>query len=111
MMDRSHDLSISSQAKAPNISRSTVHCLPRAAPAADLAMMRRMDQLHLDLPFAGSRMLRDPLHAAEGRGIGRQHVATLVKRMGIAAIHRRPGISKPAPGHKVHPCLLRNLPI
>ena len=110
MIDRSHDLSIASQANALNISRSSVYYLPRAVPAADLAIMRRMDQLHLDFPFAGSRMLRDLLHA-EGVAIGRQHVATLMKRMGIAAIHRRPNTSKPAPGHKIYPYLLRNVPI
>jgi putative transposase len=110
MIDRSHDLSIASQAKALNISRSGVYHLPRAVPAADLAIMRRMDQLHLDFPFAGSRMLRDLLNA-EGVEIGRQHVATLMKRMGIAAIHRRPNTSKPAPGHKIYPYLLRNVPI
>jgi putative transposase len=110
MIDRSHDLSITRQAKALNISRSTVYYLPRAVPAADLAIMRRMDQLHLDFPFAGSRMLRDLLHA-EGMAIGRRHVATLMKRMGIAAIYRRPNTSKPAPGHKIYPYLLRNLPI
>src|SRR3954452_5799662 len=110
MIDRSHDLSISSQAEALNISRSSVYYLPRAVPAGDLAIMRPMDQLHLDFPFAGSRMLRDLLHA-EGMGIGRRHVATLMKRMGIAAIYRRPNTSKPAPGHKIYPYLLRNLPI
>src|SRR3954454_8106863 len=110
MIDRSHDLSIASQAKALNISRSSVYYLPRAVPAADLAIMRRMDQLHLDFPFAGSRMLRDLLNA-EGVEIGRQHVATLMKRMGIAAIHRRPNTSKPAPGQKIYPYLLRNVPI
>jgi putative transposase len=110
MIDRSHDLSIASQANALNISRSSVYYLPRAVPAADLAIMRRMDQLHLDFPFAGSRMLRDLLNA-EGVEIGRQHVATLMKRMGIAAIYRRPNTSKPAPGHKIYPYLLRNVPI
>src|SRR5215207_6627182 len=59
MIDRSHGLSITSQAKSLNISRSSVYYLPRAVPAADLALMRRMDQLHLDFPFAGSRMLRE----------------------------------------------------
>jgi putative transposase len=110
MIDRSHDLSITSQAHALNISRSSVYYLPRAASAADLAIMRRMDQLHLDFPFAGSRMLRDLLHA-EAVAIGRRHVATLMQRMGIEAIYRRPSTSKPAPGHKIYPYLLRNLPI
>ena len=110
MIDRSHDLPITSQAKALNISRSSVYYLPRAVPAADLAIMRRIDELHLDFPFAGSRMLRDLLNA-EGVAIGRRHVATLMKRMGIEAIYRRPNTSKPAPGHKIYPYLLRNLPI
>ncbi len=85
MIDRSHALPITSQAKALNISRSGIYCLPRAVPAADLAIMRRMDELHLDFPFAGSRMLRDLLKA-EGVKIGRCHVATLMKRMGIEAL-------------------------
>jgi putative transposase len=110
MIDQSHDLSITGQAKALNISRSSVYYLPRTVPAADLAIMRRMDQLHLDFPFAGSRMLRDLLHA-EGMKIGRQHIATLMRRMGIEAIYRRPNTSKPAPEHKIYPYLLRNLSI
>src|ERR1700675_2140367 len=72
--------------------------------------MRRMDELHLELPFAGSRMLRDLLNA-EGLVIGRKHVAPLMKRMGIEAIHRKPNTSKPAPRHKIYPYLLRNVPV
>src|SRR3954452_20938728 len=89
MIDRSHDLSITSQAKALNISRSSVDHLPRAVPAADLAIMRQMDQLHLDFPFAGSRMLRDLLNA-EAVAIGRRHAATLMQRAIEAEIHGRP---------------------
>jgi putative transposase len=110
MIDRSHELPITRQAKALNISRSGVYYRPRAVPAADLAIMRRMDELHLDFPFAGSRMLRDLLNA-EGVAIGRRHVATLMKRMGIEAVYRRPDTSKPAPGHKIYPYLLRDLPV
>ena len=110
MIDRRHDLSITKQAEALGISRSSVYYLPRPVPVADLALMRRMDELHLDLPFAGSRMLRDLLNA-EGAKIGRRHVATLMRRMGIEAIYRRPNTSKPAPGHKVYPYLLRDLPV
>ena len=110
MIDREHDLSITKQAKALNISRGSVYYLPRPVSAADLAVMRRMDELHLELPFAGSRMLRDLLNA-EGIVIGRRHVATLMKRMGIEAIYRAPNTSKPAPGHKIYPYLLRNLPV
>jgi putative transposase len=110
MIDRSHELPIASQARALNISRSGVYYRPRAVPAADLAIMRRMDELHLDFPFAGSRMLRDLL-SAEGVAIGRRHVATLMKRMGIEAVYRRPNTSKPAPGHEIYPYLLRDLPV
>jgi putative transposase len=110
MIDRHHELSISKQAKALKISRGSVYYLPRPVSAANLAVMRRMDELHLELPFAGSRMLRDLLNA-EGLVIGRQHVATLMKRMGIEAIYRKPNTSKPAPGHKIYPYLLRNVPV
>src|ERR1700730_18208115 len=72
--------------------------------------MRRIDELHLDFPFAGSRMLRDLL-AADGFAVGRLHVATLMKRMGIEALYRRPSTSKPAPGHKIYPYLLRELAV
>jgi putative transposase len=72
--------------------------------------MRRMDELHLDFPFAGSRMLRDLL-AGDGFKVGRLHVAALMKRMGIEAIDRKPNSSKPAPGHRIYPSLLRKLPV
>lgn len=110
MIDRSHDLPITRQAKMLNVSRGSVYYLPRAPSSADLALMRRMDELHLDFPFAGSRMLRDLL-TAEGFQVGRRHVATLMKRMGIQAVYRKPNTSKPAPGHKIYPYLLRNLPV
>jgi putative transposase len=110
MIDRSHDLPIAKQAKALGISRGSVYSLPRPVPPADLAMMRRIDELHVNYPFAGSRMLRDLL-ALEGIKTGRLHVATLMKRMAIEAIYRKPNTSKPAPGHKIYPYLLRNLPV
>jgi putative transposase len=110
MIDRSHDLPIAKQAKALGISRGSIYYLPRPVSAADLAVMRRMDELHLDYPFAGSRMLRDLLHA-EGVKIGRRHVSTLMKRMGIEAIYRKPNTSKPAPGHKIYPYLLGKMQV
>ena len=110
MIDRQHDLPITKQAKALGISRGCVYYLPRSVSPADLGIMRRMDELHLDFPFAGSRMLRDLLNA-EGIQIGRQHVATLMRRMGIEAIYRRPNTSKPALGHKIYPYLLRKVPV
>jgi putative transposase len=108
MIDRQHDLSITKQAEALGISRSSVYYLSRPVPAAELAVMRRMDELHLEFPFAGSRMLRDLLNQ-DGIEIGRRRVATLMKRMGIEAIYRKPNTSKPAPGHKIHPYLLRGM--
>jgi putative transposase len=110
MIDRSQALSLARQAEELGISRGSFYYRPQPASAADLAMMRRMDELHLAFPFAGSRMLRDLL-VAEGFTVGRLHVATLMKRMGLEALYRKPNTSKPAPGHQVYPYLLRKLPI
>ena len=110
MIDRDHDLAITKQAEALNISRGSVYYLSRPVSAADLALMRRIDELHLELPFAGSRMLRGLL-AAEGCKIGRRHVKTLMRRMGIEALYRRPRTTKPESGHKIHPYLLRGMTI
>jgi putative transposase len=110
MIDRSHTLSLARQAEELGISRSSLYYDPQPVSAADLAIMRRIDELHLEFPFAGSRMLRDLL-AAEGFTIGRLHVATLMKRMGIEALYRKPATSKPTPGHQIYPYLLRKLPI
>jgi putative transposase len=110
MIDREHDLPITRQAEVLHISRGSVYYLPRPVPDADLAIMRHLDQLHLEFPFAGSRMLRGLL-AAKGYKIGRRHVKTLMQRMGIEALYRRPRTTKPEPGHKIHPYLLRGLSI
>jgi putative transposase len=110
MIDRDHDLAITKQAEALNISRGSVYYLPRPVSAANLALMRRIDELHLEFPFAGSRMLRGLL-AAEGCKVGRRHVKTLMRRMGIEALYRRPRTTKPEPGHKIYPYLLRGMAI
>ena len=110
MIDRDHDLPITKQAEVLRISRGSVYYLPRPVSAADLALMRRLDELHLEFPFAGSRMLRG-LVAAEGCKVGRRHVKTLMRRMGIEALYRRPRTTKPEPGHKIYPYLLRGLEI
>jgi putative transposase len=110
MIDRDHGLSVSRQAKVLGISRSSVYYLPRPTSDADLALMRRIDELHLEYPFAGSWMLKGLLQA-EGHEVGRLHVSTLMKRMAIEALYRRPNTSKPAPGHKVYPYLLRKLAV
>ena len=106
MIDRTHELPIVKQAHALGISRGSVYYLPKPVSTADLALMRRIDELHLELPFAGSRMLRDLLRA-EGVAVGRKHVATLMRRMGIEAIYRKPNTSQGHPGHAIHPYLLR----
>ena len=110
MIDRAHDLPITKQAEVLNISRGSIYYLPRLVPEADLAIMRRLDRLHLEFPFAGSRMLRGLL-AAEGCKIGRRHVKTLMRRMGIEALYRRPRTTTPEPGHKIYPYLLRGMEI
>ncbi len=110
MIDREHELPVTRQAEVLKLSRGSLYYRPRPVSPADLAIMRRIDELHLDYPFAGSRMLRDLLRG-EGIAIGRQHVATMMKRMGIEAIYRRPNTSKPAPGHKIYPYLLRGVAV
>ena len=101
MIDRTHALSVKRQAEVLKLSRSSVYYQPRPVSPADLAIMRRLDELHLDHPFAGSRMLRDLL-GGEGVEIGRQRVATMMRRMGIEAIYRRPNTSKAMAGNKIH---------
>jgi putative transposase len=110
MIDPEHDLSIKQQAAALGISRSSVYYMPRPVPDGDLILMRRIDELHLEYPFAGSRMLRDML-ARQELEVGRRHVKTLMRKMLIEAIYRRPNTSKPAPGHRIYPYLLRGLAI
>jgi putative transposase len=108
LIDRADPLPVSKQAKLLGISRGTVYYLPRATSAADLALMRQIDQLHLEHPFMGQRMLvRHPKR--QGVQVGRLHVRTLMQRMGICAMTPQPGTSHPAPGHKIYPYLLRQV--
>jgi putative transposase len=110
MIDRSHDLSITRQAELLGMSRGTVYYLPRPTSAEDLALMRRIDELHLKHPFMGARQLRRQLDRA-GIHAGRRHIATLMRRMGIEALAPQPGTSKAQPGHKIYPYLLGKLAI
>jgi putative transposase len=110
MIDATHDLPVRRQAELLDVSRSNVYYLPRPVSEADLAVMRRIDELHLNYPFAGARMLRDMLNR-EGIRIGRKHVGTLMDKMGIAAIYRKRNTSAPHPKHPVYPHLLKNLTI
>ena len=110
MIDREHDLPITKQAKVLHISRGSIYYLPRPVSMSDLEIMRRLDRLHLEFPFAGSRMLRGLL-SGDGCKIGRRHVKTLMKRMGIEALYRRPRTTKAEPGHKIYPYLLSGMEI
>ena len=92
-MDRTHPLSITRQAQGAGISCGSVHYLPRPVSHADVALMRRIDVLHLEHPFAGARMLRDLL-AQDGVTVGRKHVGALMHRMGIEALYRKPSTSR-----------------
>jgi putative transposase len=110
MIDREHELSITRQAEVLKVSRGSLYYQPRPVSDADLVIMRRLDRLHLEYPFAGSRMLRGLL-ALQGCKTGRRHVRTLMRRMGIEALYRRPRTTRPEPGHKIYPYLLRGVEI
>lgn len=110
MIDATQELSISRQAALLAISHSNLYYLPQQTSEADLALMRRMDELHLNFPFAGSRMLRDMLRL-EGHRVGREHVRTLMAKMGIHALYRGRNTSAPHPAHPIYPYLLRGLTI
>ena len=110
MIDTNHRLPVVRQAQLLELSRSSIYYLPRPMPSGDLALMRRIDELHLEHPFAGSRMMRDFLKG-EGHLIGRKHVTTLMRTMGIEALYQKPNTSRRHAAHPIYPYLLRKLPI
>ncbi len=110
MIDRKHKLSLVQQAEELAISRGSVYYQPRSVSEANLALMRIIDKLHLDYPFAGSRMLRDLLNL-RGIQVGRRRVGRLMRFMGIEALYRKPDTSRKHPEHEVYPYLLRHLHI
>jgi putative transposase len=110
MIDRTHHLPIGRQCQLLALSRATAYYRPKLMSAATVALRRRIDELHLAYPFAGARMLRDLLRQ-EGAAIGRRHVATLMRRMGIEAVYRKLHMSQRHPAHRVYPYLLRDLEI
>lgn len=110
MIDPKHELSIARQAELVGISRAAVYYVPRPISEADLELQRRIDALHLEHPFAGSRLLKKLL-CAEGIEVGRKHVATLMRRMGIEALYRKKSTSKRHPEHAIYPYLLRSVAI
>ncbi len=107
MIDRQHPLPVRRQCQLLALARSSVYYAPQPVPPADLALLRQLDELHLESPYAGSRMLRDLLRLQGGR-VGRKRVATLMRRMGIEALYRHPRTTQPHPGHRVFPYLLRD---
>ena len=110
MIEAAHDLPVKRQAQILKLSRSSVYYRPAPTPESDLRLMRRMDELHLEHPFAGSRMLRDMLRR-ESHEVGRKRVTRLMRKMGIEALYRRRNTSKRHPGHRIYPYLLRELTI
>ena len=110
MITPQHPLPITRQCQLLALPRSSAYYTPQPVPPADLALMCQIDELHLEHPFAGSRMLRDLLRLW-GVVVGRKHVATLMRRMGIVALYRPPRTTRPDPGHQVFPYLLRDLEI
>ena len=110
MIDRTHDLPVTRQCQILDLARSSAYYEPAPISPTDLALMRRIDQLHMEFPFAGSRMLRDLLRQ-EGHPVGRRHVRTLMNKMGIEALYRKPNTSKRHAAHPVYPYLLRGLTI
>lgn len=110
MINRHHPLPLTQQSRLLRLSRSSLYYKPRPISERDLRLMKKIDQLHTDRPFAGARMLRDMLRL-DGEKVGRRHVSTLMKKMGIEALYRKPNTSKRHPGHKIYPYLLRGLDI
>jgi putative transposase len=110
MIDRNSKLSLKRQCALLNLPRSTAYYRPAELSEADHTLMRSIDELHLQYPFAGSRMLRDLLRQARYT-IGRRHVRTLMRKMGIEALYRRPNTSRRREGNLIYPYLLRDLPV
>lgn len=110
MIDRTHKLPLARQCKLLEVARSTAYYTPKPISPDDLALMRRMDELHLEYPFAGSRMLRDLLRL-EGHVVGRKRVRRLMQQMGVEALYRKPNTSRRHAAHPVYPYLLRTLTI
>ena len=110
MIERGGEIPVTRQAELLVLSRSSVYYTPRPLSERDLGLMRRLDELHLELPFYGSRKLADQLRR-EGHEVGRRHVTTLMHRMGIEALYRRPRTSLPARGAAIYPYLLSSLAI
>ena len=110
MIDKAHELPVNRQVRLLDLSRSTVYYQPQAMPESDLQLMRRIDKSHLDHPFAGARMLRGMLRL-DKIAVGRKHIGTLMKKMGIEALYRKANTSRRNHAHRIYPYLLRHVTI
>ena len=110
MIDRTHELPVTRQCQILNLARSTAYYNPAPTSPEDLALMRRIDELHMEFPFAGARMLRDLLRQ-EGYGIGRKRVRTLMRKMGVEALYQKPNTRRRHEAHPVYPYLLREVTV
>ena len=110
MIDSAHPLPITRQCKVLKLSRSSIYYEAALVSERDLKLMRLIDEIHTKYPFFGARKIRNEIWA-RGHKVGRGHVATLMRKMGIEALYRKPKTSKPHPGHKVYPYLLKGLDI
>jgi len=110
MIDRKAKISIKRQCALLKLPRSTAYYRPIEVPQSDLDLMKRIDELHLQWPFAGSRMMRDLLKQ-DGYKVGRRHVRTLMRKMGIDVLYRKPNTSRRQVGCHIYPYLLRDLPV
>ncbi|RQS45132.1 hypothetical protein DID99_33445 [Burkholderia sp. Bp8986] len=110
MIDRTHALPVSQQTRLVGIARSSAYYRPQPGSETDLLLMRRIDELHMEFPFAGARMLARLLRR-EGREVGRRRVRTLMKRMGVEALYCKPNTSRRTAQHKIWPYLLRGMKI
>jgi putative transposase len=110
MIDRAHDLPLAQQARLLNLSRSSLYYRERPVSEHDVMLMNLIDRLHTEWPFAGARMLCDMLRA-DGHDVGRRHMTTLMRLMGIEALYRKKKTSSRNPEHPVYPYFLRGLTI
>ncbi|RSB96089.1 IS3 family transposase [Acinetobacter sp. FDAARGOS_541] len=110
LIDDSLQISVSKQAQLLKVSRGCYYYRPKPVSASDLKLMRCMDELHMQYPFAGSRMMRDLLNR-QGHHIGRRHTRTLMKKMGINALYCKPNLSQANQAHRKYPYLLKGLAI
>ena len=110
MVDRDHELPVTRQCQLLSLNRSTVYYQPKPASDEDLKLMRRIDEMHLERPFYGSRRIRDWLQA-ENHDINRKKVQRLMQQMGLQALYPKKGTSRPGKGHEIYPYLLKGLDI